>query len=85
MATVLCTSCGINEVPAPDSIEVDPICKECEKEQDKAQQEVTYNFSNYEGGCPGWNDSCGNKVEDGDLCPDCTMARLDAQSPRLQR
>lgn len=41
-----------------------------------------YEFNNDEGGCPGWNDSCGNKLEgDADLCPDCTMGRMNAQSP----
>ncbi|MDX3213855.1 hypothetical protein [Streptomyces scabiei] len=34
--------------------------------------------------CPGWDEECGNETERGaDLCPDCLMARLDAQSPRL--
>ncbi|MFG3157213.1 hypothetical protein ACGF7W_34845 [Streptomyces sp. NPDC048219] len=33
--------------------------------------------------CRGWTEPCGNPVEDGDLCPDCTMGRLDAQSPRI--
>lgn len=43
---------------------------------------TVYEFSNDEGGCPGWNDSCGNTIEgDADLCPDCTMGRLNAQSP----
>ncbi|MFF9076326.1 hypothetical protein ACF1A9_29140 [Streptomyces sp. NPDC014872] len=34
--------------------------------------------------CPGWNEECGNETEQGmDLCPDCHMARLDAQCPRI--
>jgi hypothetical protein len=34
--------------------------------------------------CPGWGEECGNETESGaDLCPDCHMARLDAQSPRI--
>ena len=45
-----------------------------------------YEFNNDEGGCPGWNDSCGNMLPEGDdLCPDCTMGRLDAQSPRIPK
>lgn len=76
MATVLCTNCGINEVPAPKSIEQDPVCEECLIEIPVLE------FNNDEGGCPGWNDSCGNKLEgDADLCPDCTMGRMNAQSP----
>ncbi|MFE3166763.1 hypothetical protein [Streptomyces sp. NPDC059224] len=34
--------------------------------------------------CPGWGEECGNEMEAGaDLCPDCRMGRLDAQSPRI--
>lgn len=34
--------------------------------------------------CPGWNEECGNEIDPGDdLCPDCLMARLNAQSPRV--
>ncbi|MFD0437142.1 hypothetical protein [Streptomyces chartreusis] len=33
--------------------------------------------------CPGWGEECGNETEGSDLCPDCHMARLDAQSPRI--
>lgn len=34
--------------------------------------------------CKGYGDSCGNiTVRGSDLCPDCTGARLDAQSPRI--
>ncbi|MCZ0983928.1 hypothetical protein O1L60_45010 [Streptomyces diastatochromogenes] len=34
--------------------------------------------------CPGWGEECGNETEERlDLCPDCHMARLDAQSPRI--
>ncbi|MFJ9968436.1 hypothetical protein [Streptomyces avermitilis] len=34
--------------------------------------------------CPGWGEECGNETEsDADLCPDCRMARMDAQSPRI--
>lgn len=32
--------------------------------------------------CKGWNAECGNPTEGSELCPDCTAARLDAQSPR---
>ncbi|GGX51422.1 hypothetical protein GCM10010341_86150 [Streptomyces noursei] len=36
--------------------------------------------------CPGWGEECGNEIERGsDLCPDCAMGRLDAQSPRIPR
>lgn len=72
MKTVLCTRCAQVEVPAPDSIEIDPICEPCAKDlriEEKA--------------CPGYNDSCGGLREgDNDLCPDCTIARLDFESPR---
>lgn len=45
-----------------------------------------YDLSNDEGGCPGWNDSCDNVIEgDADLCPDCTMGRMNAQSPRISQ
>ncbi|MFF6979508.1 hypothetical protein ACFZAV_17555 [Streptomyces sp. NPDC008343] len=34
--------------------------------------------------CPGWGEECGNETErEADLCPDCRMARLDAQSPQI--
>ncbi|MEU0214083.1 hypothetical protein ABZ281_02805 [Streptomyces sp. NPDC006265] len=34
--------------------------------------------------CPGWGEECGNEMEkEADLCPDCYMARLDVQSPRI--
>lgn len=36
--------------------------------------------------CPGFGEECGTPVKhhnDSVLCPDCTMARLDAQSPRI--
>lgn len=92
--TALCTVCGINEAPMPESIEIDPICDSClGNNADETPHTIAgfpiptlvREFNNDEGGCPGWNDSCGNDIEDGDLCPDCTMARLDAQSPRIQR
>lgn len=35
--------------------------------------------------CPGWGEDCGNQITTGDLCPDCTAGRLDAQSPRICR
>ncbi|MDX3165892.1 hypothetical protein PV516_19080 [Streptomyces scabiei] len=36
--------------------------------------------------CPGWGEDCGNPTESGmDLCPDCHMGRLDAESPRIPR
>lgn len=89
--TVLCTVCGINEVPAPNSIEIDPICDGCARNN---ADQVTHTiagieipileFKNDEGGCPGWNDSCGNILELGtDLCPDCTIGRMTQQSPRI--
>lgn len=81
--TTLCARCGKNEVPAPTSVDCDPVCKNCQLEM----YPTPYEFNNDEGGCPGWGESCGNLIEDptGDLCPDCTMGRLNAQSPRLQR
>ncbi|WP_331729437.1 hypothetical protein OG592_43905 (plasmid) [Streptomyces avidinii] len=34
--------------------------------------------------CPGWGEECGTETErESDLCPDCHMARMDAQSPRI--
>lgn len=66
----LCTRCGINEAPTPLRLEIDPLCEACIGQL----------------ACPGWDDSCGNLREEGaDLCPDCTMARLNAQSPRIPR
>lgn len=36
--------------------------------------------------CPGWGEDCGTTIpKSSDLCPDCAMARLDAQSPRIPR
>lgn len=36
--------------------------------------------------CPGWGEGCGNKIPSAeDLCPDCTVGRLEAQSPKLFR
>lgn len=29
--TVPCTRCGVNEVPAPSSIEEDPLCPDCKE------------------------------------------------------
>lgn len=68
--TVFCTRCGFRPAPAPDSIDIDPLCDIC---LDALS-------------CPGFNDSCGNLITPGnDLCPDCSIARLDAQSPRIPR
>ena len=33
--------------------------------------------------CTGYGEPCGNPTGGNDLCPDCTMARLDVQSPRI--
>lgn len=36
--------------------------------------------------CRGYGEECGTPVKhhgDSDLCPDCTVARMDAQSPRI--
>lgn len=35
--------------------------------------------------CRGWGEDCGTPVRVGveDLCPDCTVARLDSESPRI--
>lgn len=79
---VPCTRCGIKPALAPKSIEEDPVCEDCKIELAR-QTEMIRDFSNDEGGCPGYNDSCGNILGEGeDLCPDCTLARLDAESPR---
>lgn len=32
--------------------------------------------------CPGYGEDCGTQTTS-DLCPDCTMGRMDAQSPRI--
>ena len=32
--------------------------------------------------CPGYGEDCGTLTMS-DLCPDCTLARMDAQSPRV--
>jgi hypothetical protein len=71
MTRTLCTRCGINEAPAPDSIEDDPICIPCALDGPPRT-------------CPGYGpEECGNAPQgDSDLCPDCLMARLDAESPR---
>jgi len=74
---VKCTRCGNNDVPKPTNIEVDPVCAPCQTRMNG------YEFNNDEGGCPGWGDSCGNLPTEGsDLCPDCTMGRMNQQSPR---
>lgn len=83
MTTVLCTCCGINEVPAPKSIEIDPICADCIRDRNEAQAGTTI-FATGVKGCPGWGtgEDCGNeKMEGGDLCPDCHLARLNHESP----
>jgi hypothetical protein len=75
--TTLCARCGINEVPVPESIEEDPVCSACRLAMYPVE------FNNDEGGCPGWGDSCGNTLTgDNYLCPDCTMGRMNQQSPR---
>ena len=34
--------------------------------------------------CKGYGEECGNEIKgSSDLCPDCIMARLDVQSPRI--
>lgn len=33
--------------------------------------------------CKGFGEACGSPTGDSDLCPDCTTARLDVQSPRI--
>jgi hypothetical protein len=34
--------------------------------------------------CKGYGEECGNEIKgSSDLCPDCTTARLDVQSPRI--
>lgn len=88
--TTLCTRCGINEVPIPKSIEEDPVCAFCSTRMQGYQfdescpDDKVREFNNDEGGCPGWNDSCGNTLTEGsDLCPDCTMGRMNYQSPRI--
>ena len=111
MTTVLCTNCGINEAPAPESVEVDPLCPacannlpifaqvgapkepkpcaDCSKYKTKLTteglcadcEELAMEENRY---CPGWNDSCSQLLPKGnDLCPDCTMGRMNAQSPRI--
>jgi hypothetical protein len=36
--------------------------------------------------CKGWNTECGTELKgSSELCPDCTMARLDEQSSRIPR
>lgn len=32
--------------------------------------------------CPGYGEDCGTQTTS-ELCPDCTMGRLEAQSPRI--
>jgi len=60
MTTVLCTRCGINQAPAPSSIEVDPLCDNCVEEL----------------ACPGFDDSCSNlKVDGKRYCEDCEEKR----------
>lgn len=67
--TVPCTRCD-RPAPAPRSIEVDPLCDSCIDDL----------------ACPGFGDSCGNLLDkEADLCADCTIARLDAHSPRIPR
>jgi hypothetical protein len=74
--TALCTRCGINEAPLPTSIEVDPLCLSCDEGDEDLDK----------GACPGYGEYCGNLLAPADdLCPDCTMARLNAQSPRIPR
>jgi hypothetical protein len=78
--TVPCTRCGFRPAPAGDTIEVDPLCDICTKAMAKLQREFQDLL------CKGWGEDCGNLIDDGsDLCPDCSIARLDAQSPRIPR
>jgi len=36
--------------------------------------------------CRGYGEECGNPVTPGnDLCPDCTMGRMNVESPRVPR
>lgn len=37
--------------------------------------------------CRGWGEDCEQTItsDTADLCPDCHMSRLDAQSPRIPR
>lgn len=71
----LCTRCGILPAPTPDSIEEDPICIPCALDGPPLE-------------CPGYAvPECGNRLprRSSDLCPDCSTARLDAESPRIPR
>lgn len=74
---VHCTRCELGWAHAPESIEGDPICRDCAKEI-AAQQAK---------GCPGYGDEdCGGPTLPGsDLCGDCHMARCDIESPRIPR
>lgn len=78
--TVFCTRCGFRPAPAPDSIDIDPLCDICTRAMVKVLQEFQDLL------CKGWGEDCGNLIDDNsDLCPDCSIARLDAHSPRIPR
>lgn len=90
--TVLCTRCGINEVPMPDSIEVDPLCEVCQAQLNNPHSIAhPENLAEFEkevlaisNTCPGWGtgEDCGNpRMAGGDLCGDCHGARLNFESP----
>jgi hypothetical protein len=85
---VLCTRCGNNEVPKPTSIEVDPVCAPCltqmrgyQFDEEAQATRIAHRINNT---CPGWGEDCGTQLTPGnDLCPDCTMGRMNDQSPRI--
>lgn len=57
----------------------DRVCPDCLAD-DECEEDVDA------GACAGFGEYCGNNVSPGnDLCGDCTLARLDVESPRFPR
>jgi len=83
-STTPCSICG-KPAPLVDNLDIDPVCPACialnadETPHTLAGVDIpTLMPHPREGVCPGFNVSeCGNPILAGDLCPDCTTARLN--------
>lgn len=75
-------------MPEPDNFTTPELAQAIEPHAPDIAQIVMGSFAGFVEAryCPGHGESCGNPLSvDNDLCSDCGMARLDAQSPRIPR
>ncbi len=97
-ATDICSNCGADCAPV-DSIEVDPLCTAC-KIIDLPAEVTPFDLMllmhltaitspimpRPDRICRGYGEDCGLPIfAPADLCPDCHMARMNTESPRIPR